>query len=245
MLARASFGAMIVGRPFVLLLLASAIACGAAPTTTPVDPGEGEQVTRSAPRRADLVDDCAPIPGQAPPQPLAKQYTGVAAKARCQREVYTIMGGLTHFLGVRCAYCHEEPDYAKMTHRKHVANWMARELIPSLSKRNGSGEIWCNDCHLVDGKGTAKILGNPRDRRWAIEWMTTHLVDDFDAAGGNPLRCKHCHQGNLGSREFQPKIILTQRLPAEPNRPAEPEPSAPEVVSDPTEAPDSATETRD
>jgi hypothetical protein len=237
---------MIGGRVLVLALLASALACGAAPATTPADPGDDEPVQRTARRRADAADDCAVIPGKPPPKPLVRHYTGVAAKARCQREVYSIMGGLTHFLGVRCAYCHEEPDYAKMTHRKQVANWMARELIPSLSKANGGGEVWCNDCHLVDGKGTAKILGNPRDRRWAIEWMTTHLVDDFDGAGGDPLRCKHCHRGNLGSREFQPKIILTDRLPPKPERMPAPEPeTAPtQPVPEPEEIPESATDQR-
>src|SRR5262249_52449150 len=139
--------------------------------------------------------------------------TGVAAKARCQREVYTIMGGVTHFLGVKCGYCHLEPDYRAMTHRKEVANWMARELIPRLEKKDGGGNVWCNDCHVVNGVGTAKILKVPRDPRWAVEWMTTHLVEDFETAHGNALRCKSCHQANLGSPDFQRKIILTDRLP--------------------------------
>jgi hypothetical protein len=240
MLARASVGEMIGARALVLLSLAGVFGCGAAPITTPADPGGDEPTQPVARRRADLTDECAPIPGKPLPAPLTKQYTGVAAKARCQREVYSIMGGLTHFLGVKCAYCHEEPDYAKMTHRKQVANWMARELIPSLSKQSGAGEIWCNDCHVVDGKGTAKILRNPRDQRWAIEWMTTHLVEDFDAGDGRPLRCKHCHEGNLGSREFRPKIILTDRLPAKPVSAPLPDPDAA-----PPQIPESATDQRD
>jgi hypothetical protein len=93
-----------------------------------------------------------------------------------------------------------------MTHRKRIANWMARELIPSLAKKNGSAELWCNDCH--DGK--AKILGNPRNDEWAVEWMLTHLVSDFNAAGGEPLRCKACHGGNLGTPEFSRKVILNR-----------------------------------
>ncbi len=213
---------MIRGRALVLAAsawLALATACGAAPQPPLGGPEGDEPAKPQARRRADLADDCAPIPGKPPPKPLVKQYTGVAAKARCQREVYTIMGGITHFLGVKCAYCHEEPDYAKMTHKKLVANWMARELIPSLSRKNGTGEIWCNDCHVVDGKGTAKILRAPRDQRWAIEWMSTHLVDELDAADGRPLRCKDCHEGNIGSREFRGKVILTERLPRKLERP--------------------------
>ncbi len=143
-------------------------------------------------------------------------YEGVAAKARCQREVYTIMGGLTHFLGVQCEYCHVKDEYRAPTHRKAIANWMARELIPTLSKKTG-GETWCNDCHVVNGKGTAKILGNPRKQSWAIEWMTTHLTDDFERSADHAaLRCKDCHGANLGSPEFRRRIILTNHLPPRP-----------------------------
>ncbi len=229
---------MAMTRTFGWLAIALAGACGAAPAA-PSAVSEGDEPKRPLAQRAtNLTDDCEPVPGKPPPQPLVRQYTGVAAKARCQREVYTIMGGLTHFLGVKCAYCHEEPDYAKMTHRKSIANWMARELIPSLEQRGGAGEIWCNDCHVVDGRGTAKILRNPRDPRFAAEWMTTHMVEEFDAADHSPLRCKDCHGGNLGSPEFQRKIILTDRLPVKPKR-AEPEsaPSAPATAPEKEPAP--------
>jgi hypothetical protein len=121
------------------------------------------------------------------------------------------MGGLTHFLGVQCAFCHVEPNYQVMTHNKQVANWMARELIPRLEKKGG-GEVWCNDCHVLAGKGTAKILRNPRSEAFAVDWMTTHLVANFEGEGGKVLRCKGCHGGNLGSPEFRKTVILTERL---------------------------------
>jgi hypothetical protein len=201
-----------------LALAATAVAwagaCGGAPL--PADP-PGDSTESAAPspplrRAADAPDDCVPQPGKPPPKPLAREYTGLAAKARCQREIYTIMGGVTHFLGVKCNYCHLVPDYQAMTHRKYVANWMARELVPRLAKKSG-GEVWCNDCHSATGKPTPKILGNPRDERWAIEWMTTHMADDFETKKGNALYCKSCHQGTLGTPEFQRKIILSDRLP--------------------------------
>ena len=195
---------------FAVLCGAMLGSCGGAPVRSEPKP---TQAAKQPGKRAEVIDDCAVVPGKKPPEALKKRYIGVAAKARCQREVFTIMGGLVHFLGVKCAYCHEEPDYAKMTHRKHVANWMARELIPSLEKRTGSGEIWCNDCHLQQGKGKAKLLGKPRDQRWTVEWMTTHLAEDFQAADRKPLRCKSCHGANLGSPEFRRRIILTDHLP--------------------------------
>ncbi len=159
------------------------------------------------------------VPGKPLPEPLERNYEGVASRARCQREVYTIMGGLTHFLGVPCEYCHVKDDYKSPTHKKAIANWMARELIPSLAKKSG-GEVWCNDCHVVGGKGTAKILGNPRKEAWAIEWMSTHLTDDFErGVDHGALRCKDCHGANVGSPEFRRKIILTENLPPRPARP--------------------------
>ncbi|HEV8245132.1 MAG TPA: hypothetical protein VGP93_05165, partial [Polyangiaceae bacterium] len=163
-----------------------------------------------------MPDDCAIIPGQPLPEPLERKYEGVAAAARCQREVYTIMGGVTHFLGVQCEYCHVKDDFKAPTERKAIANWMASELIPRLEKKTG-GKVWCNDCHVVNGNGTAKILGNPRKRSWAIEWMTTHLSESFArSADHEPLRCKNCHGANLGSPAFQPKIIMTDHLPPKP-----------------------------
>ncbi len=185
-------------------------ACGAPPA--PAGAGSSAK-TASVVRRAPGPDDCLVEPGKPPPEPLLKVYTGVAAKARCQREVYTIMGGVTHFLGVECKHCHLEPDYAAMTHQKEVANWMARELVPRLQERASSGlangEVWCNDCH----KGKAKFLGNPRDPGFVTDWMTVHLVEEFDTSLGKPLACRDCHQGDLGSPEFQRKIILTGNLP--------------------------------
>jgi hypothetical protein len=223
---------MRTGWLLVVAVIASAwaAACGGAPQ--PAEPDEPQPAVA----KAKKFDDCAAEPGKPPPEPLKKKYDGVAAKARCQREVFSIMGGLTFFLGVKCAHCHDEPDYPKMTHKKLIANWMARELIPSIQKKKG-GEVWCNDCHVVDGKGTAKILKSPRDERWAAEWMATHLVEDFDDSTGHPLRCKTCHGGNPGTPEFKKKIILTDNLPPRP-RPAQPEPEAP--PSEPTAPADDA-----
>lgn len=196
------------------LLLAAALACSAAPeprASTPLP----ESPPPVAAKAANVPDDCEQQPGQPPPEPLQRAYTGVAAKARCQREVFTIMGGVTHFLGVQCKYCHLVPDYRAMTHRKEIANWMAMELIPALQKRSNGKTPWCNDCHRAAGqpKGKAKFLGEPRDPSFAIEWMTTHLVEDFTTKSGEPLHCKGCHRGNLGTPEFQRKVILTDILP--------------------------------
>ena len=190
-------------------------ACGAPPAPSPPSSHAGEPAAALGKRRVDLPDDCAAEPGKPPPEPLRIQYTGVAKAARCQRAVYTIMGGLTHFLGVECRHCHLEPDYAADTHNKQLANWMARELVPRLQRRvadaSGSRDVWCQDCHA----GKPKLLGDPRRRDFAIEWMTTHLVEDFSTVAGKPPKCRDCHGGDLGSPEFHAKVILSD-LPGLP-----------------------------
>jgi hypothetical protein len=50
--------------------------------------------------------------------------------------------------------------------------------------------------------------------------MTTHLVEKFDTARGEALRCKTCHQGNLGTKEWNSKVILTDHLPPIPEHAA-------------------------
>jgi hypothetical protein len=207
-------------------------ACGGppaqkAPSAAAPAPSVGGGVGK---RRTDIPDDCDVVAGQPPPEPLRIQYTGVAKAAGCQRAVFTIMGGLTHFLGVECKHCHLEPDYAADTHNKQVANWMARELVPRLQKREAGDttrEVWCQDCHA----GKPKLLGDPRRRDVAIEWMTTHLVEDFATNAGKSPKCRDCHGGDLGSAEFRTKIILgdLSGLPAPPAPPA-PTPAPAEAV---------------
>lgn len=213
--------------------------CGAPPAqNAPASVGT-DSAAAPAKRRADLRDDCDVLPGQPLPVPLRVQYTGVARDARCERGVYTIMGGLTHFLGVECKHCHLEPDYAADTHNKQVANWMARELVPRLQKRadaGGESAVWCQDCHA----GKPKLLGNPRRRDVAIEWMTTHLVDDFTTMAGKPPKCRDCHGGDLGSAEFRAKVILGDLTGlAPPEAPVTtPLPVAPTPAAAPSAIPD-------
>lgn len=214
------------------LLLA---ACYGGKRAAPEPQAAASKPARPLKRAKMVVDDCAERPGLPPPAPLRARYTGVAQAARCDREVYTIMGGVSHFLGVECKHCHLEPDYQADTHNKQIANWMARELIPRLELREqAQGEravagVWCNDCHA----GKAKFLGSPRRRDFAIDWMTTHLVEDFSTRAGKPPKCKDCHGGDLGSAEFRTKIILGEL----PGLPAPALPVAPAAGLEPAPLP--------
>lgn len=190
--------------PFVSFVLLG-VACASSQASAPAAPPQ-PKVSRLPPPNhgTEVIDECAELPGQPPPKPLRAPFEGLAKAARCEREVYTIMGGVTHFLGVSCAHCHLEPDYAADTHNKQIANWMARELAPRLRRASAGAEpVWCQDCHA----GSPKLLGNPRQREVAIEWMTTHL-SSFDTTLGKPARCRDCHVGDLGTPEFRTRIIL-------------------------------------
>jgi len=125
------------------------------------------------------------------------------------------MTDVSRALGVECTYCHLVPDYRALTHRKQIANWMASELVPALRKKGTAKAPWCDDCHHSAGNAAAKFLGDPRNTSFASEWMTTHLVEDFETKSGSPLRCKDCHRGNLGTPQFQRKIMLTELLPSD------------------------------
>jgi hypothetical protein len=188
------------------------VACGSPPLPRePVEP--------PAPR-AELApprDPCEPLDGK-PPAPVTGNYTGVLESARCQPEVLAIMNGVARALGTGCAHCHDETDYAAPSENKRIANWMAGELMPRLSKRAG-GAVTCADCHADDGEGKRKILGAPRSRARAVEWMTASLVERFDTAAGAPLYCKTCHVGQLGTPAFQGHVILTDHLPPRPSAP--------------------------
>lgn len=230
MIRRASFEVVLTA-----LLLG---ACAGAGPATPAPATEPAPASAPDKVRASAVDDCTAVPGKEPPEPLRAIYTGLAKEARCQREVYTIMGGVTHFLGVECKHCHLEPDYAADTHNKQVANWMARELVPRLQRRataaGHDGAVWCRDCH----QGKAKILGNPRQRGFAIEWMTTHLVEDLQTSAGKSLKCKQCHQGDLGSPQFRPKLILSELGALAPGGALADEPAPAEAEPEPAPLPD-------
>lgn len=201
-----------VGIFTALLGAALSGACGGAPEPPTSAANPVPNSARAAASLPPRPDECEQQPGKPPPEPLERSYTGVAKGARCQGELHTLMAGVSQSLGVECNYCHLVPDYRAMTHRKQIANWMASELVPALRKKSTGEAPWCSDCHASAGKGSAKLLGDPRDASFAIEWMTTHLVEDFETNSGAGLRCNGCHRGTIGTPQFQRKIILTELL---------------------------------
>ena len=128
-------------------------ACGSAPL-----PAEPERTAPPQPagRARSVSDDCAPEAGKPPPAPLERQYEGLAKAARCQRGVYTIMGGVTHLLGVKDVLP-SRPDY-RPDHRS-ASQRMARELgrvARRQAAKGGQRATW-------SGRGTPRS-GNPPRR---------------------------------------------------------------------------------
>ena len=198
----------------VLVLLALSSGCGAppvAPTTT--GPTGPKAPVPSA--EADVCKGSGPIP---------HAFSGLAAGARCDQDVYYRMAAIADRLGVKCGHCHapdpKDPknekwkDFPAQTHEKDVANWMGTQLMASLKPVDGSA-LTCASCHTDDnGKPVAKILGEPRDEKRALGWMSRVLVKKFVDAKGNKLQCTTCHGGALHTPEFQKEIILhSERLP--------------------------------
>ncbi|HET9954016.1 MAG TPA: hypothetical protein VFQ61_05915 [Polyangiaceae bacterium] len=140
---------------------------------------------------------------------LEGRYHGLGSGVSCEAELQLRMKQVSRALGVDCPYCHAGSDYARDTERKRIANWMAIELAPKLREKGSGRPARCSSCHLVDGVGRAKLLGNPRAEPVALEWMNTHMVADFVTQNGALLRCKTCHRAQFGAPGFARRLILT------------------------------------
>jgi len=212
----------------LVLVLAGAAAggCGSAaePAATPT--------TRPAKPKSSF-DPCADQP------PPPKAYLGVLREARCDQEMYLTMATTAESLGVGCGHCHlpkagggpNDFDFPPMTPKKEVANWMKHELVERLRHKDGS-PVTCASCHVGrDGKPVAKLLGEPRDPKYAMEWMSLVMVNEFTSADGSKLRCKDCHGAPPGMPGFERKLILEGELSALPVRTDLPPPGRPPEVA--------------
>jgi hypothetical protein len=86
----------------------------------------------------------------------------VLPKETTTADVYKVMAGLQHDLGVQCGFCHEEdPDTKQINYasdenpRKETARFMMRmtndinaKYLGQLGDRQYSPPITCGNCHL-------------------------------------------------------------------------------------------------
>lgn len=195
-------------------LLGGIVACG--PPPAPGQPAEATtlQATESQPLAqyglehvgVPLPDDsvCEKNPDGSFKNPVAEgTYTGLLRNAKCDQQKFLTMGRVAQALGVQCSYCHEpdpadpaKENYPASTKNKEFANWMSATFIQGLRAKDGS-KMMCSSCHTdaKTAKPVARILQDPRDRAYAVEWMNGVMASEFVAANGKRLKSKTCHDG--------------------------------------------------
>lgn len=103
------------------------------------------------------------------------------------RALRGVMKLFARSLGVRCADCHEEGDFAAPTPRKKIATHMWNEFVAALTLHDGS-PLFCDSCH----QGRTKLLDR-RDKKALSTWMDDHFVSDLARADGRSHDCETCH----------------------------------------------------
>ena len=103
------------------------------------------------------------------------------------RSLRGVMKLFARSLGVRCADCHEEHDFAAPTPRKKIATHMWNEFVAKLTLQGGS-PLFCDSCH----QGRTKLLDR-RDKKALSTWMDDHFVSELARADGRSNDCETCH----------------------------------------------------
>jgi hypothetical protein len=100
-----------------------------------------------------------------------------------------VMKLLTKSLGVKCADCHAEGDFAASTRRKRIAAKMWNEFAAQLTLADGS-PIFCDSCHQ------GRVVQLDRSDKKALEaWMDANFVGLLRRKDGRPEQCETCHVG--------------------------------------------------
>jgi hypothetical protein len=103
------------------------------------------------------------------------------------RALRGVMKLIARSLGVRCADCHVEGDFAAPTRRKKIAAHMWNEFAAGLSLADGS-PLFCDSCH----QGRIKLLDRS-DKKALGKWMQASFVDGVARKDGQPEKCESCH----------------------------------------------------
>ena len=92
-------------------------------------------------------------------------------------------------LGVKCADCHQEGDFAAPTRRKKIAAKMWDELASQMTLADGS-PLFCDSCHQA-----RTVLLDRTDKKALGKWMDASFVDGLEAKSGKAMECETCHVG--------------------------------------------------
>lgn len=109
-----------------------------------------------------------------------------------------VMRTFTKALGVKCADCHVESDFAAATPMKKIATGHWDEFVRKLSSESGA-PVYCDSCH----EGRSKLLERS-DKKALGAWMDANLVDHFKRRDGKEHNCETCHgdpfEGKMNAR---------------------------------------------
>jgi hypothetical protein len=103
------------------------------------------------------------------------------------RALRGVMKIMARSLGLRCAECHVDGDFAAPTRRKKIAAHMWNEFAARLTLADGSA-LFCDSCH----QGRAKLLDRS-DKKALGKWMQAAFVDGVAHKDGQPGKCESCH----------------------------------------------------
>jgi cytochrome c7-like protein len=103
------------------------------------------------------------------------------------RALRAVMKLMAKSLGVKCAYCHQEGDFAAPTRRKKIAARMWDDFAVKLFLTDGS-PLFCDSCH----QGRVVQLDRSDEKRLSL-WMDDNFVAKLARKDGQSHECATCH----------------------------------------------------
>lgn len=204
---------------FAALVAIAGVACGGAaggaapPGVAPVPSAPGEP---SAPGASTAPGSASPIgsasaSSQLGPAPVAVEMKAPMPSAMVDdlkalgldaknlppieklepRTLRGVMKLMAKSLGVRCADCHQEGDFAAPTRRKKIAAHMWDQFAAKLALSDGQGQtgpLFCDSCH----QGRTTLLDR-RDKKALSKWMDGNFVATLSRKDGKSEECESCH----------------------------------------------------
>jgi len=103
------------------------------------------------------------------------------------RTLRGVMKIMAKSLGVKCADCHQEGDFAAPTRRKKIAAHMWDEFAAKLAFSDGT-PIFCDSCHQQ-----RTTLLDRRDKKALSKWMDDTFVAKLEHKPTGAVECETCH----------------------------------------------------
>jgi hypothetical protein len=103
------------------------------------------------------------------------------------KQLRGVMKLFTKSLGIKCADCHQDGDFAVATARKKIATQMWDQFAAKLTFSDGT-PLFCDSCH----QGRTKQLVRT-DKKALSKWMDASFVQKLKRRNGAEHNCETCH----------------------------------------------------